>query len=156
MNDFIPWMLIVANILVAVGFLLACATVSKAPFPAYLWQTVVLRICAILLYAGVAYDFLRQSYFIYASEDYVQTTVSWHYILVRALLVISMPTALWISWHIRSVRNVNPAVESYVERLIREAEEEEAARQRAISRDVVREHMVEQHTDDSPSAPVVQ
>jgi hypothetical protein len=128
MNNLLMLVMVFANIITGVGFLLATASVSKTHSPGYLWQTVLLRAAAVVVYLTVAYDFFRQTYYLLVFDDFFLAEVGTVYIISRLILAFFLPVGLWIMWRVQSVKIVSPAVESYVEQMIREVEEEEARR----------------------------
>jgi hypothetical protein len=128
-NNFIHFILILTNFIVGVGFLLACGSSAKSVIPGFLWQTILLRVVAIIIFLCISYDFFRQGIFLLHYTQSIYDTISWHYILSRILLATALPIGLWITFYTRGTRVVNPAIESYVEQLMRETEEEMQRRQ---------------------------
>lgn len=127
-ENVILFVLVFANIVTGLSFFFATTMVSRSTGLGYLWETVILRACAVLVYLSITYDFFRQAYYIVTESGVVYSTASWHYIATRVVLALTLPVALWISYHLNNQKIVTPAVESYVEKLIRETEEEEARR----------------------------
>ena len=129
-ETFIQFVLIFANLLVGLSFVVGAFTSSlTTKVPGYLWQTVTMRIVGFIILMIVGYDFLRQAVYLYWYPGTIFGVISWHYIGSRCILAVLLPIGLWLSVILKTNRVINPAVESYVDQLIREAEEEATRRQ---------------------------